>query len=102
MAEIKSVEHYVVTRILDLEAQVAEREAQVAEKQAQIDALRDQNRELRKVLDDLASHFKIRTNWRGNVKYIWFDGPLQNYDPWFDELVKLFGLTEKKEEKDNG
>lgn len=91
MAEITTLEQHGITRIQDFEAQAAE-------KQAQIDALQVKNEELRKILDDLAPYFHIRTNWRGDIKYIWFDGPAKNYNPrFFDELVKLFGLKEEED-----
>lgn len=89
MAEIKTIEHYIITRIQDLEAQVAEQEAEIRNLQLQSEVLR-------KALADMAPHFRIITNCRGDGKYIHFDGPW-NDNPLFDKLVKLFGLKEEED-----
>ena len=90
MAEIKTLEHYAVTRIQDLEAEVATKKAQIEELQAQ-------NEELQAALDKLKQRFYLqKACCDGSSRYIAFDGPWDG-SPAFDKYVKLLGLNKEEE-----
>jgi len=89
MAEIKTLEHYAVTRIQDLEAEVAAKRAQIEELQAQ-------NEELQAALDELKKCFYFQKGFDGSSRYIAFDGPWDG-SPAFDKYVKLLGLNKEEE-----